>query len=104
MFGTLPVIHEDYTIIHDYFFERYSSILAFFLSVSSPTHSNLSFNSPTTTSITRFTFLHKSFSSSDPSFKADSVNRILMGSLLVLDIPSDAKRIKYQSEAVVTMP
>src|SRR2546423_15216199 len=104
MFRTFPVIHEDYTIIHNYFFERYSSILAFFLSGSSSTHSNLSFNSLTTTSITRFTFLHKSFSSSDPSFKADSENRILRGSLLVLDIPSEAKRIKYHSEAVVTIP
>src|ERR1043166_1773357 len=31
---------------------------------------------PTMTSITRFTFLCNSFSSSEPSFKADSVKRI----------------------------
>ncbi|GES88487.1 hypothetical protein GLOIN_2v1886148 [Rhizophagus clarus] len=37
-----------------------------------------------------------SFSSSDPSFKADSVNRILMGSLLVLDIPSEGTLTLYQ--------
>lgn len=49
---------DIYATIHDYFFERYSSILAFFFEDSSSAYT-LSFNSPTIIFKTFFTALHK---------------------------------------------
>src|ERR1043166_444154 len=85
MFGTLPVIYDDYANIHDYFFKRCPSILAFFLSGSSSAHA-LSFNRPTIMPKTSFTLLHSDLYELEFWSKAFLVNSIEYAVSLALDI------------------
>src|SRR6266498_3792510 len=99
----MPILHDVYANIHDYsrvhfvFFKISLNPLLFYCRLLLYVYS--SFNNPTITSITRFTFFRNSCSSSEPSFKTDLVNLILSGFLLVQEIPSEAYKIKYHSTA-----
>jgi hypothetical protein len=74
------MIHKV-SIIHAYFFERYSSILAFFFDGESSFAHALSFN-PTTTLNTFFTLLRNILYPTDSLSKASSENSMLNGNLL----------------------
>ena len=82
MFGTLPVIHDVYaSLLYNYFFERYSSIFALFLSDLSSTHA-LSSNKPMIIPKTFLTPLRNVLYSSEFSTRASSTNSMLKEALL----------------------
>ena len=79
MFGTLPVIHDDYaSLLYNYFFLIISSTRRFLFAGSSLADT-LSSNKPTITSKILFTFLRKSVE----SLSASSVREMRYSVLLV---------------------
>ena len=71
--------------IHDYFFERYPSILVLFLSGTSFTYAR-SFNKPTITPKTSFTLLHSDWYDLEFGSKAFLLNSMETGTSLAWEI------------------
>ena len=101
--GLCPGYMMSMLITANYFFKRYPSILAFFLSGSSSAHA-LSFNRPTIMPKTSFTLLHSDLYELEFWSKAFLVNSIEYAVSLALDIFPGLYRRKCQSRLVVTIP